>query len=53
MKMLEQYYVFNPTDLVNIVDEYNPLEDYKTKEKVYAIKTNACGKRNDLRERKF
>lgn len=22
MKMLEQYYAFNPTDLINIVDEY-------------------------------
>lgn len=35
MKMLERYYAFNPTDLVNIVDEYNPLEDFKPKQKKY------------------
>lgn len=28
-KMLEKYYQFNPTDLVNIVDQFNPLEDFK------------------------
>lgn len=33
MKMLERYYAFNPTDLVNIVDEFNPLEDFKPKER--------------------
>ena len=35
MKMLERYYAFNPTDLVNIVDKYNPLEDFKPKQKKY------------------
>lgn len=35
MKMLERYYAFNPTDLVNIVDEFNPLEDFKPKERKY------------------
>lgn len=35
MKMLERYYAFNPTDLVNIVDEFNPLEDFKLKQKKY------------------
>lgn len=35
MKMLERYYAFNPTDLVNIVDKYNPLEDFKPKQKRY------------------
>lgn len=34
-KILEKYYSFNPTDLVNIVDEYNPLEDFKPKQKRY------------------
>ena len=41
MKMLERYYAFNPTDLVNIVDEFNPLEDFKPKQKKYEkINTN-------------
>ena len=35
MKRLERYYAFNPTDLVNIVDEFNPLEDFKPKQKKY------------------
>lgn len=35
MKMLERYYAFNPTDLVNIVDKFNPLEDFKPKQKKY------------------
>ena len=35
MKMLERYYAFNSTDLVNIVDEFNPLEDFKPKQKKY------------------
>lgn len=35
MKMLERYYAFNPTDLVSIVDEFNPLEDFKPKQKKY------------------
>ena len=30
-KMLEKYYQFNPTDLVNIVDDFNPLEDFRPK----------------------
>lgn len=34
-KILEKYYSFNPTDLVNIVDEFNPLEDFKPKQKRY------------------
>ena len=34
-KILEKYYSFNPTDLVNIVDEFNPLEDFKPKKKRY------------------
>ncbi len=28
MKMLEHYYQHNPTDLVDIVDQYNPLEKF-------------------------
>lgn len=35
-KVLEKYYSFNPTDLVNIVDEFNPLEDFKPKQKRYS-----------------
>lgn len=35
MKMLEHYYAFNPTDLVNIVDTYNPLQDFVPKKKLY------------------
>ena len=35
IKMLDRYYSFNPIDLVNIVDEYNPLEDFKPKQKKY------------------
>lgn len=35
MKMLEHYYAFNPTDLVNIVDSYNPLESFKPKARLY------------------
>ncbi|MCH4239840.1 MAG: tyrosine-type recombinase/integrase [Oscillospiraceae bacterium] len=34
-KILENYYNCNPTDLVNVVDEYNPLEDFKKKEKKF------------------
>ena len=34
-KILDNYYNFNPTDLVNVVDEYNPLEDFKAKEKKF------------------
>lgn len=32
-KILDQYYSFNPTDLVNVVDIFNPLENFKTKSK--------------------
>lgn len=35
MKMLERYYAFNPTDLVNIVDEFNPLEEFRPKQRRY------------------
>ena len=38
IEMLERYYAFNPTDLVNIVDEFNPLEDFKPKTKKYLKK---------------
>ncbi len=34
-KVLNNYYNFNPTDLVNIVDEYNPLEDFKPKKRKF------------------
>lgn len=34
-KILDNYYNFNPTDLVNVVDAYNPLEDFKAKEKKF------------------
>ncbi len=34
-KILDNYYSFNPTDLVNVVDEYNPLEDFKAKKKKF------------------
>lgn len=52
-KMLERYYAFNPTDLVNIVDEYNPLEDFKQREKMCTIKTNANGTRKEFKARKY
>lgn len=32
---LNRYYQYNPTDLVDIVDEYNPLEVLKTKQKKF------------------
>ncbi len=35
MKMLEHYYAFNPTDLVDIVDSYNPLENFIPKARLY------------------
>ena len=44
MRMLEHYYQCEPSDLVNIVDELNPLEDFKQKEKIYSIKTNGNGR---------
>jgi integrase/recombinase XerD len=34
-KMLNKYYQYNPVDLVNIVDEFNPLEQFKAKSKKY------------------
>jgi len=34
-KMLDRYYSFNPVDLVNVVDLYNPLESFKSKVKRY------------------
>jgi integrase/recombinase XerD len=34
-KILDKYYSFNPTDLVNTVDIFNPLEDFKPKQKRY------------------
>ena len=53
MKMLERYYACNPTDLVNIVDQFNPLEDYKQKDKVYTIKTNKNGNRSSFKKRVY
>lgn len=35
IKMPERHYAFNHTDLVNIVDEFNSLEDFKPKQKKY------------------
>lgn len=35
MKMLNHYYQCNPTDLVDIVDEYNPLSDFTAKQKKF------------------
>jgi integrase/recombinase XerD len=32
-KMLNKYYQYNPVDLVNIVDEFNPLEQLKLRAK--------------------
>lgn len=49
MKMLERYYACNPTDLVNVIDEYNPLENYKD----VVINTNGRGKRQGYKERKY
>lgn len=33
--MLNNYYQFNATDLVNVVDEYNPLESFNAKKKKF------------------
>lgn len=33
LKMLNKYYNFDISDLINIVDEYNPLEDFRAKSK--------------------
>lgn len=52
-KMLEQYYQCNPTDLVKIVDTYNPLEEYSSKEKVYGIRTNKTSSRDALKKRVY
>lgn len=50
VKMLERYYAFNPTDLVKIVDEYNPLESIGKNS--FSIKTNGSGgTRTKLRKR--
>lgn len=38
LKTLNRYYNFDISDLVNIVDEYNPLEDFKAKSKKMTIK---------------
>ena len=38
LKTLNQYYNFDISDLVNIVDEYNPLEDFKAKGKKFTMK---------------
>lgn len=35
MKMLNNYYQFNPTDLVNVVDAFNPLEQFNLKKKIF------------------
>jgi len=53
MKMLENYYACNPTDLVNIVDQFNPLEDYKQKDEVYTIKQNKTSSRDTLKKRVY
>lgn len=34
-KILNDYYQFNATDLVNIVDEFNPLQDFVQKKKKF------------------
>lgn len=38
LKILNKYYNFDIHDLVNIVDEYNPLEDFRAKGKKLTIK---------------
>lgn len=35
MKMLNNYYQFNPTDLVDVVDTFNPLEQFNLKKKLF------------------
>jgi len=37
LKTLNRYYNFDINDLVNIVDEYNPLEDFRAKWKKSTI----------------
>jgi len=37
-KILDNYYQHNITELVNIVDEFNPLEDFKVKKKAIKMK---------------
>lgn len=51
LKTLERYYACNPTDLVNIIDEFNPLEDFKQKKDVYTIKVTGSAKRTEFRNR--
>lgn len=38
LKTLNKYYNFDINDLVNIVDEYNPLEDFRAKRKKLTTK---------------
>ncbi|TCT15685.1 integrase/recombinase XerD [Natranaerovirga pectinivora] len=38
LKMLNRYYNFDISDLVNIVDEYNPLEDFRVKKSMKLTK---------------
>ena len=38
MKSLNNYYNFDVSDLVNIVDEYNPLEQFNAKNKMMKLK---------------
>ncbi len=35
MRMLNHYYQFNPADLVEVVDQYNPLEQFSAKRKIF------------------
>jgi integrase/recombinase XerD len=35
MKMLSNYYQYNPTDLVEVCDSFNPLEDFNPKKKKF------------------
>lgn len=38
LKILNNYYNFDVTDITNIVDDFNPLEDFKAKKKKITIK---------------
>jgi integrase/recombinase XerD len=53
IKMLEHYYQCNPTDLVNVIDKFNPLEEHATKRKAYTIKTNKDASRDSLKKRMY
>lgn len=37
-KILDNYYQHNVTELVNIVDQFNPLEDFRPKKKAFKMK---------------